>query len=343
MKPQSVNKILAHDKNVIAFPHGSKSFHAGFEAMTVTVLFADLRGFSVFFSEYSTDIVIAMLNRFLSRMSLIVEANHGRVDKFIGDSIMATFGAPESRPDDVLNALKCAVEMQLAMDEINAENQELDLPSIYLGVGINTGEVVAGRFGSDVHSEYTVIGECVNLASRIESFSLRGQILIGERTLMFADAEIQVSSPIDLHVKGKHETLVVFELLSMPKLGLIVPRREQRRSPRVKVNLPFTYRNMDGKIVNSRLLHGTILDLSYYGAKAEIIDPIKTSQDIKLTLDLNLIGYDKCDIYAKITKIEPQQDGSIVTLEFSSISKIDEARIRYFVQMLVQGCESLVR
>lgn len=328
---------------MLAFPQGGKTYNAGFESITVTVLFADLRGFSAFFSEYSSDIVIAMLNRFLSRMSLIVEANHGRVDKFIGDSIMATFGAPKSGPEDVLNALTCAVEMQLAMDEINAENRVLDLPSIYLGVGINTGDVVAGQFGSDVHSEYTVIGECVNLASRIESFSLRGQILIGELTLIHAGGEIQVSEPIDLHVKGKQETLVVFELLSIPRLGLIVPRREQRRSPRVKVNLPFKYHNMNGKIVSSGLMHGTILDLSYYGAKAEVINPIQASQEIKLTLDLNLIGYDKCDIYAKITKVEPHQDGSIVALEFSSISKIDEARIRYFVQMLVQGCESLVR
>jgi class 3 adenylate cyclase len=123
-----------------------------------------------------------MLNRYFGRMSAIIFANGGSIDKFMGDAIMVLFGAPIAHAEDVQHAVTCAVQMQIAMDEVNREHREQGLPELFMGIGINTGTVMAGLLGSEAYSEYTVIGDEVNLASRIEAFSLRGQVLISENT-----------------------------------------------------------------------------------------------------------------------------------------------------------------
>ena len=148
----------------------------------VTILLADLRGFTALSGSQPASVVIAALNRCLARLSEVVFKYQGTIDKFMGDSIMVLFGAPVAREDDVDRALLCAVEMQIAMRELNFAHLTERLPEVFLGVGVNTGTVMAGRFGSDVYSEYTVIGEAVNLASRIEALSLRGQVLISDST-----------------------------------------------------------------------------------------------------------------------------------------------------------------
>lgn len=280
-----------------------------------------------------------MLNRYLSAMSDIVIQHHGMVDKFMGDSIMATFGTPQPHVDDLQRSLACAVRMQLAMDDINAVNNSLQLPPLYMGIGINTGKAMAGRLGSKQHSEYTVIGDCVNLASRIESFSLRGQILIGQETFKHAGNFITVGNPSDIFVKGKAEPVQVHEVLAIPSLGLNVPRREARRSQRVKVRMPFTYQQIEHKIVSDKVLQGTIRDISYFGIQAEFDQKIKALDDIKLSIDLSLIGYHAGDIYGKVVRTSEHKGKHLAAVEFTSITLQNEVNIRQFVQMLIQGCD----
>ena len=111
--------------------------------------------------------MVEALNRYLERMSEIIVFFGGSIDKFMGDSIMALFGAPTALENDIEAALCCAIEMQAAMTEINAVNASLGMPPLHMGIGINTGEVIAGTFGSHLHNEYTVIGDEVNLTSRV--------------------------------------------------------------------------------------------------------------------------------------------------------------------------------
>ncbi len=313
------------------------AFTSDFQEIDATIIFADLRGFTAVFNEHSTFVVIEMLNRFLGAMCEIVLKNGGMVDKFIGDSVMATFGTPQPKPDDIQRALACAVEMQLAMDALNAFNHKLKLPNIYMGIGINTGQVVAGHFGSAARSEYTVIGDSVNLASRIESFSLRGQILMGEATYHRVAGYVEVNPPVDVCVKGKSDPIAVYDLLAIPSLNLRVPNRESRRSPRVKVCMPFTYQFIDRKIVSEELCQGTVLDVSYYGLLVVLQKQLKVSEEIKLSLDLPILGCKACSIYAKVVTSEPSNEGFRVTLEFTSISQAEESMIKYFVQMLIQS------
>ena len=204
-------------------------------AREVTILLADLRGFTPICSSYPASTVLALLNRCLTRMSEVVYRHHGTIDKFMGDSMLVLFESPGDTDEGVRRALACAVEMQNGMHELNKLHKHGDYPEMYFGIGINTGRVLSALLGSDLYSEYTVIGDEVNLASRIESFSLRGQVLISESTYLRSRDFITTGEPMDVFVKGRSKVVVLREVLSIPSMGKVVPRQESRRSPRVSV------------------------------------------------------------------------------------------------------------
>jgi adenylate cyclase len=118
-----------------------------FLSRDVTILLADLRGFTTVAAKQTADVVLSMLNRYFGRMSAIIFANGGSIDKFMGDAIMVLFGAPAAHRDDVQHAVTCAVQMQIAMDEVNREHRAQGLPELFMGIGINTGTVMAGCSG----------------------------------------------------------------------------------------------------------------------------------------------------------------------------------------------------
>ena len=153
-----------------------------------------------------------------------------------------------------------AVERQLAME--NSTRSQEEGAEFYMGIGINTGMVMAGMLGSDLYSEYTVIGDQVNLASRIEAFSLRGQVLISEATFERCRGYVETAEPMEVHVKGKEQPVTLREVLAIPSLGQEVPRQEIRRSPRVEVRIPFTYQLIENKIILPQTHRGKLSDIS---------------------------------------------------------------------------------
>ncbi len=311
-----------------------------FLSREVTILLADLRGFTSTSAAHPVGIVLEMLNRFLVRMSQVIARHQGTIDKFMGDSIMVLFGAPVAHPDDVGHALACAVEMQNEMVALNAYHRQLGLPELYMGIGINTGTVMAGSIGSDLYSAYTVIGDEVNLASRIEAFSLRGQILISQATFERCGDLLVTDGPMEVLVKGKPEPVSLLEVLAIPSLNLEVPRQEIRLSPRVEVKIPFTYQLVQNKIVIPEHRRGTILNIGYHGILVELDGAVAPYSDIMLDLDLSLIGCRVTDIYAKILK-DIDRDGRLLNgIEFTSVSVQGEMDIRHFVQLLIQGSEN---
>lgn len=312
----------------------------GFITREVTILLADLRGFTSITAAYPAGIVIDLLNRCLAKMSEIIFRHQGTVDKFMGDSIMALFGAVTPHEDDVKRALACAVEMQLAMEVLNQEHKQRGMPELYLGIGINTGTVMAGLIGSDLYSEHTVIGDNVNLASRIEAFSLRGQVLISSSTFDRCRDFVQTGEPMDVHVKGKTNLVSLREVLAIPALGKEVPRKEIRRSPRVEAKIPFSYQVIDNDIVIPQLHQGMILDVGYHGVLAEVDQEFAPYSEIKLDLDLPLMGYKATNIYAKITKTKKNENQYLSGIEFTSVSAQSNMNIQLFVQLLIQGSEN---
>jgi len=338
-----LSEAVQQVRDVLVSAIGS-SHHAlageNFSSREVTILLTDLRGFTAISEAYSATVVIDLLNRYLAKMSEIIVRNQGTIDKFMGDAVMVLFGAPYLQREDVNHALTCAVEMQIAMDEINAYHHKLlGTPELFMGIGINTGTVMAGRLGSALHSEYTVIGDEVNLTSRIEAFSMRGQVLISQSTLDRCLGFVKTSNPMTVFVKGKAKPVDLYEVLAIPSLGLKVPRKEIRKSPRVEVQIPFTCQLVVNKIVLPPAYRGVIRDISYHGVLAEMEQPLPPYSDVKMGIDMSLLGYQASDIYAKILKTREEEGHFLSSLEFTSVSVQSDVNIKHFIQLLIQGSE----
>lgn len=315
----------------------STSVDHSFVRCEVTILLADLRGFTSIAATLPAGVVITLLNRVLGRMNEIVARHQGVIDKFMGDSIMVLFGAPVERPDDVQRALACAIEMQLAMGVLNARYRQDGLPELYMGIGINTGSVLAGKFGSNFYSEYTVIGDEVNLTSRIEALSLRGQVLISENTFAHCRDFVNAGEAMEVFVKGKSQPVRLRELLSIPSMELVVPRQEIRRSHRIEVELPCSLHVVKSKIVLPHAIQATIRDIGYHGVLVELDHLLESHDEVKLEADLAQVDFKATDIYAKVVKVKLDGGRQLVGLEFTSISPDAIMKIQLLVQLLVAG------
>jgi adenylate cyclase len=334
---EAVRRLEAVLKRMTA-QDASSPVDAKYSEREVTILFADLRGFSAIAATYPPDVVLPVLSGCFAPMTEIAVRHYGTIDKFVGDAIMVVFHRESAPPrDHARRALLCAVEMQLAMNELRAQYRKAGLPELYLGIGISTGNVMAGLIGSDAYRAYTVIGEHVNLAARIEALSLRGQVLISEATYQHCAGFVQAGAPMDVHVKGKSENVRIREVLAIPELGKAIPRQDQRKSPRVKVELDLEYQPVAAKIVASKTLHAQILDLSYHGALVEMAERPALYSELKLAFDLPGLHFRAGDIYARVVSARDQGDWHLAGLEFTSLGAETSNKIQLFVQMRLQG------
>jgi len=185
----------------------------GGKKMKVTILFTDIRNFTPLSEKMEPEKLVSLLNKYFSTMIDIIFKFGGTLDKFIGDSIMALFGAPFPQNDSALNAIKAAIKMQSIMEEFNSSLKNESFPEIEMGIGINTGMVVAGNIGSIRRMEYTVIGDAVNLAHRIQSIAKGGEILISESTFNELKGKIKAQQMKDVKVKGFSQSLNVYKLI----------------------------------------------------------------------------------------------------------------------------------
>lgn len=308
---------------------GGASASAPSQAREVTVLLSDIRGFTSVAETHPLPRVAEALNRHFSTMCDVIYRYGGTVDKFMGDSIMALFGTPVCRKDAAESAIACAIAMQREMEGFNRANERLGLPALHMGIGINTGEVLVGRVGSELHSEDTVIGNEVNLASRIESCCLRGQILIGENTLRrSAPGLLRVRDPIPLSVKGKRDPVRVYEVVSLgPPWNLEAPERDVRRSPRASVHIPFSFQVCEGKLVIDGFEHGTVRNISIGGLQAATEAVVQPHLNVRFRLRLGKLGVETGDIYGKVLTIRDGEPARSVHMEFVNIAPEDREAI----------------
>lgn len=188
------------------------SFRLGGVNQKVTVLFADIRGFTSFSEKENPERIVDVLNRYFTAMSEIIFAYGGTLDKYIGDGLMAIFGAPTASPEDSKNALKTAVAMQQKLVQLNEELKAAGLNNIQIGIGMHTGEATIGYIGSEKRSEYTAIGDTVNLAARLEQNARGGQILISEATATECQNLIPFLPQEPLKVKNRLQPVSLFEV-----------------------------------------------------------------------------------------------------------------------------------
>ena len=216
--PTVMEKILRETKRE------GDAFRLGGERRRVTILISDIRDFTQRTEDSSAEAIVDLLNRYLEKMVGVVERYDGTVDKYIGDALMVLFGAPLTREDDPDRAVRAAFAMR---DELAALNRDLRVlygrkfEAIRIGIGIHTGEVVAGSLGSANRLEYTVIGDAVNLASRIEGLTkaFKTDILISEDTVKELKGKYPLERLPKTKVKGKKGDIVVYKAGRLPSRG----------------------------------------------------------------------------------------------------------------------------
>jgi len=205
ISPQVASRILAtsdSQDNTLGVP----------EVREVTVLFSDICGFTSMSEKMSPSKVALLLNDYLGRMTDVIFKEEGTLDKYIGDAIMAVFGAPIDMPDHAARAIRSAIEMRQRLDEFNAERK--DGPSLRIRIGINSGKAVACEIGSENKKEYTVLGDTVNTASRLESSVAKPMmIVVGENTYEAVKGQFEMRPLGKATLKGKEKEVVAYEVV----------------------------------------------------------------------------------------------------------------------------------
>jgi PAS domain S-box-containing protein len=182
----------------------------------LSVLFADIRNFTRFAEMFQPEEVVDALNQYLDLMVGSLFANQGTLDKFLGDGLLAFFGAPLHQPDHARRAVQAALDTQNAIAELNKRRRQQGAITLEIGIGINSGEAIVGNIGSEKRMEYTVIGDMVNVAQRLQSRAQPGEVLISDTTLPHVASHVTVHQTVEEHVKGRRRPVLTHRIGPSP-------------------------------------------------------------------------------------------------------------------------------
>ena len=203
LSPAIVDEIMKEDSVL----------ELGGRKRVVTTMFCDIRGFTPMTERMGAAQIVDLLNEHFTAMTEIIFEHKGTLDKYIGDELMAVFGSPLSQKDDAERAVRAALAIQAKNAELNERPAQEGRPTIGLGIGIDTGEVIAGYIGSPIRMEFTVVGDHVNTASRLCSLAKSGQVVVGEPTYQCAKDLVDVRAIGSVTLKGKQIPVEAFEVL----------------------------------------------------------------------------------------------------------------------------------
>lgn len=287
--------------NLLETPEGLK---LGGEKRKVTIMMSDLRGFSALSERVLPEIAMEVINFYLEVMTEVISQYQGTINEIMGDGILVMFGAPIAREDDSQRAIACAIAMQLAMDRVEQKTQQMNLPSLEMGIGINTGEVLVGNIGSLKRAKYAVLGSPVNLSARIESFTVGGQILVSKDTLNDAGSIVRVDEKLPIKPKGFQEPITVYEIGGIGgKFNLFVSKKAEVLVV-LSQAIPVQYTVLKGKQMGERVFQGKLVKLSTCSAQICSESPVELLSNLKMNL---VTGMEKArglgDIYAKVVEI----------------------------------------
>ena len=284
----------------------------GGEKRLVTILMSDLRGFTSVAERLPPEQVVRCINHYLEAMTDVILAHRGTIDEFIGDAILAIFGAPIQRPDDARRAVACALAMQRAMNAVNERNQKDGLPEVEMGIAINTGEVVVGNIGSTKRTKYGVVGSAVNVASRIESHTVGGQVLIADATLQAAGNGVATDGRFELKAKGIPAPIAVHSVVALGALRL-----ERAQTPMIAITpLPVRFTLLSGKDLRGDEHPGEIVSLS----KQEADLRCEVALEPLMNLRLRFLAPDGSELATEIyAKVLPTRGEGGVVLRFTSL------------------------
>jgi len=251
----------------------------------VTAVFCDLRGFTRIAEQLGPERVVSILNQHCDMLAGLVARHHGYVVDFLGDGLFAVFGAPEAREDHAAQAVACAIEMQLAREAQNREFFGKGWPPLEMGVGINTGPAVVGNMGSTLRTKYGVVGHPVNLAARIETFTVGGQVLVSDTTYDALAGRLDAEGPLEAVAKGVGEPVRMWMVRSLEEGGRALPLPSPV-SDLVDLAAPMEVRirPFRGKQVSAETYVATLVKLGVSGAEFDTDGPLAMFDSVQVVL-----------------------------------------------------------
>ena len=278
------------------------SLELGGERRTVTIMMTDLRGFTAIAERLEPEQVVQMLNGYFEVMVELVLKYNGTINEIIGDALLIIFGAPQEMPDRAQRAIACAIEMQNAMAEVNANNRKDGLPELQMGIGLNEADVIVGNIGSSRRSKYAVVGSGVNMTSRIESYSVGGEILISESVRRAAGNVLRIDGQRDVMTKGAETPLRIYEVGGIAGIYNVALDRRDLALVTLAHDIPVRYTTLDGKDVGASGATGRLIRLAKSCAEVRLGAPAAPMTNVKLNLeDVDEVLSAK-DFYGKLVR-----------------------------------------
>jgi adenylate cyclase len=290
----------------------------GGEKRKVTIMVTDLRGFTALAERIEPELVVQMLNTYFEIMVEVVLKFKGTINEIIGDALLIIFGAPQDMSDRAQKAIACAITMQNAMAKVNEQNRAQGLPELEMGIGVNETEVIVGNIGSSKRSKYTVVGSGVNLTSRIESYSVGGQVLVSESVIKEAGEILRIDSEREVFPKGAKTPLMIYEVGGIAAQYNVALEGKDPQLVTLTRQIPLKCEVLEGKTHAKRGLDGFVIRLSKKCAEILLDGSVEMLTDLKMNLrdvDTNL-GVKH--FYGKVIEY-PGKDEKIRMVRFTSV------------------------
>ncbi|XPS88764.1 adenylate and guanylate cyclase catalytic domain protein [Desulfosarcina variabilis str. Montpellier] len=307
---------------ILQSPEGRR---IGGRRQTVTVLMSDLRGFSDLSDSRDPEEMVRILNRYLEAMTRVIQRYDGVIDEFIGDAILTVFGIPDEKPDDPARAVACALAMQNTLADLNQDLLRDGLPPLEMGIGINTGPVVVGNLGSEARTKYGIVGAVVNIASRIESNTIGGQVLVGEATFDQVRDMASADPPLMVMMKGLRRPVVCYAVTAIGGPYAVNLRVTRDPTQAAEIHLPFLLWRLAGKRVVSESIAGETRRLGPTTLSVRLPVRLEPLTNVKLLFTVCREAHCFSDIYAKVSAIADSEDSREQPLHRLDITYMDQA------------------
>lgn len=284
----------------------------------VTIMMSDLRGFTALSERLEPEKVVQMLNSYFETMVNLIHQYNGTVNEIIGDSLLVIFGAPQEIPDRAQRAIACAISMQNAMSEVNRRNQEMGLPTLEMGIGLHDTEVIVGNIGSSKRIKYSVVGSGVNLASRIESYTVGGQVLISESVKQEAGEVLRIDGKKTVLPKGAEAPVAIYDVGGIGgSYNLALAEKEPAMVSLARL-IPVKYKLIGGKHISQEMGLGRILRLSKRSCEIELKQDVSPLTNITMKLDDVDEELGAKDFYGKVIE-QPVENQYAHLVRFTAI------------------------
>jgi class 3 adenylate cyclase len=307
----------------------------GGEKREVTIMMTDLRGFTALSERLEPEQVVQMLNAYFEIMVEVVLKYNGTINEIIGDALLIIFGAPQEMPDRAQRAIACSIEMQNSMAAVNEQNRTQGLPELEMGIGLNDTEVIVGNIGSSKRSKYAVVGSGVNMTSRIESYTVGGQILISDSVRKDAGDILRIDAQRDVLPKGADTRLRIYEVGGIAGRFNLALEGKDPDLITLGRQIPLRYTVLEGKDVGNEAQAGSVVRLAKNSAEIRMGAPFEIMTNLKMNLQAVDEKLSSRDFYGKVIK-SPGDGGQAHLVRFTSVpSEIDayfQAHQQYAVE-----------